>query len=262
MTAEAGDRKSASASDAAERQKSKPQSRLTLLVKFSYILCGFFIAAPVSAQYYERPYEDASNRFLHAGFFQREFEPRSGNSLPDSLRISYSRIMPTIGFRQGLVDITFGYTRFSLRGEDKTSVFAGVTIGNEFPLTFSRTHALLLPLMISSDYTRSDNTGPERENFNFGSVGIGAGLKYRYRQPQFEFSVHAAEAVHWSFEGFSTGSGFSAATLGEVLFVFRDAILLDGITLGYRFRYQTWNMNHAKFDYRSLSHGAFVGVMF
>jgi hypothetical protein len=232
------------------------KTRIFLLTTLS------FFASTLYGQYYERPYEQVTNRFLHVGFLQRDFEPRSSNSLPDSLTTRYSRIMPTIGFRQGLVDITFGYTRFTLRGEDKTSIFAGVTVGNDFPLTFSPTHALLLPLMISSDYSRTDNTGGDKENFNIGSVGIGAGLKYRFRGPRFEFSLHAAESAQLSFEGFSTGTGFSAATTGEALFVFRDLLLPDGITLGYRFRYQTWNMSNAKFDYKSLSHGAFIGVMF
>lgn len=232
-------------------------------MKRTYIIVlSLFITASVSAQYYERSYDHPSNRFIHAGFLLKDFEPRSSNSLPDSLRIHYNRVMPVLGFRQGLVDLLFGYTKFTLRGIDKAALFASVTVGNDLPLSFSSTHALLVPLMISSDYTRADNTGGDKENFNIGSVGIGAGLKYRFIQPQFEFWIHAAEAIHWSFEGFSTGSGFSAATMGEALFVFRDAFMLDGITLGYRFRYQTWNMNNARFDYKSLSHGAFLGVMF
>jgi hypothetical protein len=234
----------------------------TIMLRATILLSLCFVSSTLHAQYYEQPYEQASNRFVHAGFLQRDFEPRASNALPDSLTINYGRIMPTIGFRQGLVDITFGYTRFSLRGDNKTSVFAAVNVGNEFPITFGRTHALLIPLIISSDYTRADNTGGDKENFNIGSLGIGAGMKYRYRQPRFEFALHAAQAIHWSFEGFSTGNGFSAATIGEALFTFRDALLLDGITLGYRFRYQTWNMNNDKFNYKSLSHGAFVGVMF
>ena len=231
-------------------------------MKLKLLFFSMCIGSTLHAQYYERPYENVENRFIHVGFLQRDFEARGSNSLPDSQTTGYSRIMPTIGFRQGLVDVTFGYTRFSLRGQDKTSIFAGVSVGNDFPISFSRTSALLIPLMISSDYTRTDNTGGEKEDFNIGSVGLGAGLKYRLTQPQFEFSLHAAEAAHWSFEGFSTGSGFSAATIGEALFVFKDILLLDGITLGYRFRYQTWNMSNDKFDYKSLSHGAFVGVMF
>ncbi len=228
----------------------------------SVVILSFLGIVPVFAQYYEQSYERPSNRFIYAGFLVRDFDPRSSNSLPDSLTIRYNRVMPVIGFRQGLVDILFGYTRFTLRGNDKSTLFASVSVGNDLPLSFSRTHALLVPLMISSDYTRADNTGGDKENFNIGSVGIGAGLKYRFIQPRFEFWIHAAEAIHWSFEGFSTGSGFSAATTGEAMFIFRDALILDGITLGYRFRYQTWNMNNEHFNYKSLSHGVVLGVLF
>lgn len=219
-------------------------------------------SAPAPAQYYERPYEHGETRFVHAGFLQKDFTPRSTNALPDSQAVHYTHLMPTIGFREGILDFTIGYTRFTLRGENKTSVFASVALGNEFPITFSRTHAFLVPLMISSDYTRADNTGPDKASFNIGSLGIGAGVKYRYREPRFEFSVSGTEALHWSFEGFGTGSGFSAASLGEVLFVFNDALVADGVVLGYRVRYQTWNMSNASFDYKSFSHGVFFGVMF
>lgn len=214
------------------------------------------------AQYYERTYEREEHRMIYAGFLLRDFEPRSSNSLPDSLAISMSKIIPTIGFRQGLVDFSIGYNSFTLRGQSKSTLVASATVANEFPITFSRTHALLIPIMISSDYTKVENTGGARENFNIGSIGIGAGVKYRYRSAQFDFSLLAAEAAHWSLEGFSTGSGFSAATMGEALFTFRDVLSLDGIAIGYRVRYQTWNMGDAKFNYNSFSHGAIVGVMF
>lgn len=228
---------------------------------------GFAMLVSVSsgnlyAQYYERPYEEASSRFIHAGFFHRNFEPRFTNTFPDSQKTGYNRIMPTIGFRQGLVDVTFGYTRFTIRGENKTSIFAGVAVGKDFPVVFSPTSALLIPVQVSSDYTRTDNTGSDIESFNIGSVGIGAGLKYHLKHQRFEFILSGTESVHLSFEAFNTGTGFSAATIGEALFVFRHVIGLDGITLGYRFRYQTWNMGNDKFDYKSLSHGAFLGVIF
>jgi hypothetical protein len=220
------------------------------------------MASPLHAQYYERDYDREEHRLIYFGFLQKDFQVRASNSLPDSFAITMNRFMPTIGFRQGLVDIVIGYNRFSLRGQNKTTLFASVAVAQEFPITFSRTHAFLIPLTITSDYTKVENTGGDKENFNIGSVGIGAGVKYRYRQPQFEFSVHAIEAAHWALEGFSTGSGFSAATIGEATFTFKEILSLDGITFGYRFRYQTWNMSNAKFNYNSLAHGAFVGVMF
>ncbi len=214
------------------------------------------------AQYYERSYEPEGDRLIYAGYALKDFTPRRTNSLPDSQAISMNKFIPTIGFRQGMVDFSIGYNTFTLRGASKSVLTANATIANEFPVSFSRTNALLIPIMLSSDYTKVENTGGDRENFNIGSVGIGAGVKYRYRSQQFDFSLLAAEAAHWSLEGFSTGSGFSAATIGEALFTFRDVLSLDGIALGYRVRYQTWNMSNAKFDYRSFAHGAFLGVMF
>ena len=244
-----------------EPRTSNPH-RLCIMTTFKSIVAICLVSATAFAQYYERPYEQTENRFIHVGFWQKDFAARSSNPLPDSQRISYNRVLPTIGFRQGLVDVTFGYSRFSLRGEDKTTIVVTATVGNEFPLTFSKTHAVLLPLMIASDYTRADNTGGDKEAFNIGSIGFGAGLKYRIMSPGFEFALTAAEVAHWSLEGFSTGSGFSPATLGEAQLVFREVFGLAGITLGYRFPYQTWNMSNDKYDYKSLSHGAFLGVMF
>lgn len=217
---------------------------------------------PANGQYYENTPRQPSDRFLHAGFFAQTFEPRSSNVLPDSLRISYRRVMPAIGYRQGLVDITVGYTRFSLRGQGRTALYVGLSVGHELPIAHSGASALLVRLLVSSDYTRAENTGGEKESFIVGSAGIGAGMAYRLKQPGFEFSLVAAEAVHGSFETFSTGIGFSSVTTGEILVLLHNALLFDGIALGYRFRYQTWNMNNDAFDYRSFSHGAFVGVMF
>jgi hypothetical protein len=222
------------------------------------------LSSSAYAQYYEHSYQREENRMIYAGFLVKDFKPRSSNSLAESLAISMNKFIPTIGFRQGMVDFYIGYNTFTLRGESKATLTARATVANEFPVTFSRTHALLLPIMISSDYTKVENTGGDREHFTIGSVGIGAGLKYRYRSSAggFGFALSAVEAAHWALEGFSTGSGFSAATIGEAMVTFRDVLSLDGIALGYRVRYQTWNMSNAKFNYTSLSHGAFAGVLF
>lgn len=220
------------------------------------------LGSPVRAQYDERPYEHPTDRFVHAGVFVRDFEPRDSNTAPDSFRIAYRRLMPAIGFRQGLVDVTFGYTRFSLRGQSKAAIVAAVTVGSEFPLLFSRPHALLVRFTVSSDYTRSDNTGSDKEAFNVGSAGMGVGLRYRAVGRELECSLSVVEAIHLSFEAFSTGTGFSATTLGEALVLLRTIPIVDGIAFGYRIRYQTWNMSNAAFDYRSLSLGAFLGFLF
>lgn len=231
-----------------------------------YLLCTALLlcccVSPAHAQYYEHMPTHPSSRFVYGGFLAQRFEPRSTNAQADSLRISYRRIMPTVGYRQGLVDVTAGYTRFSLRGESRTALFVGLAVGHELPIAHTAAGGLLLRLLVSSDYTRAESTGSDKEDFIVGSAGVGAGLTYRLRQRGWEFSLAATEAVHGSFETFSTGIGFSAATTAEALLLLHNVLLFDGIALGYRLRYQTWNMNNAKFDYKALSHGAFVGVMF
>jgi hypothetical protein len=170
--------------------------------------------------------------------------------------------MPVIGFRQGPADISIGYATYVLQGTTKSTVFLGATFSHEVVLTGTRTDALMIPLVISADFTKAEGVGLERENFNIASVGLGAGLKYRYNGRSLEFSVYAAEAAQYSNEGLSVGSGFSALTLGDAALLIRGALLFDGVVLGYRFRYQTWSMNDSRFNYRSLSHGPFIGLLF
>ncbi len=231
-------------------------------ISFTIVLAALMCSS-LQAQYYERrSYESPQERFIHVGFLQRDFQPRSSNTSPDSLAIKYNRFMPTIGFRQGLFDITFGYTKFSLKSRSREAVFFAATFENEFVLSGKSPSTLVLPILIATDFTKSEGVGDERDNFNIASVGFGGGLTYRCTGESFDFSVRAAEILHFSFEGLNTGSGFSAATIAEATFLLQDAPVFDGIAFGYRFRLQTWSMNEARFDYRSVSHGPFIGVMF
>lgn len=221
------------------------------------------VGTPASAQYYEpAQYEPGDARFVNLGFMQRDFKPLGSNPLSDSAAIAFNRLMPMIGLRQGPVDVTFGYTRFTLQGQRRESIMFAARYTNDIPVAGSKPGALLIPVMIGTDYTKAQAIGPERETFNIVSVGLGVGLKYRYYTRSVDFSVSAAEIVHFAFEGFNTGSGFSAATVGEASLLFPGAIALEGVALGYRFRYQTWSMSEEKFNYRSLSHGPYLGIMF
>ena len=215
------------------------------------------------AQYDEpREYMPSEVRFLNVGLFQRDFRPRSSNPTSDSASIDFKRMMPVIGLRQGPVDITLGYTTYPLRGRSRSTVFLSALLSQDIPISGRRPSVLVMPLAVSADYTKAEGIGPERENFNIASIGLGIGLKYRYYASNLEFALSALEAASYSNEGLSIGSGFSALTLGDVTLVLRDALMLDGIALGYRFRYQTWSMNETRFNYASLSHGPFIGVLF
>jgi hypothetical protein len=237
-----------------------PSSRFALV---SLICCSVAATVSVRAQYYEpTEYQQPTERFAYLGAMQRDFEPRATNILPDSATIGFKRWMATVGIRQGLFDITFAYNRFTLRGEKRTTVFFGATAMQDIPIAGKRPTALVIPVMLSADFTKAENTGPSRKDFNIASVGIGAGLKFRATGNAVDVSLYATEVLHYSFEGLSTGSGFSAATLGEAIIAFTRVPLVGGIVLGYRFRYQTWSMSDDQFNYRALVHGPFLGVAF
>jgi hypothetical protein len=217
------------------------------------------------AQYYEdepRPYTPSIARYISAGFSSREFSPRTGNDAPDSLKINYTRIMPLVGFRQGPVEILLGYTNYHLAAASCAAVFFGATFVSEVPLTGGKEAALVLPVVVSADFTKSESAGSDRDHFNVGSLGVGTGLKFRLAQPGFEFSVQAAGIVHYSFEGFNAQSGSSSALTGDAVALLRSVPILDGLVAGYRFRLQSWSMTGGKFEYRTVNHGVYLGVMF
>jgi hypothetical protein len=228
------------------------------------LLTGIFLlAGNMNAQYLDtREYELTEARYLAVGFVTRDFAPRASNVLSDSLSIRFNRIMPMISYSQGPAEFYFGYARYQLAGNSKTTILFGGRYGTEAPLVGHRHNVLALPIQLAADYTKAEGLGPSRETFNIASVGLGLGLKYRYVTPGIDLSISAMEFAQYSSEGFSVGTGFSAATMGDAVLQIRDVGILEGIAVGYRFRLQTWAMSEARFNYRSLSHGPYLGILF
>ncbi len=222
-----------------------------------------WLLQPARAQYMEpRDYEPFSLRVISAGVLERDFQPRGSNTAPDSLTISYTRLMPVVGFRQGPVDILFGYTTFNQAGASRSSLFLGTVISQDLSLSGGRQGGLLLPLMIGADYTKAESGGPERESFNIASIGIGTGLKYRLVSQAVDLSLSAGAIAHYAIEGLSIGTGFSGAVVMEAASVIRSIRIGEGLALGYRFRLQTWSMSTKQLDYRAISHGPYLGIAF
>jgi hypothetical protein len=230
--------------------------------RFLIVACALLLAQS-SAQYYEqREYAPSESRYVALGALDRDFTPLGSNSLPDSLAIRYKRVMPVISFHQGSAELFFGYATYSLSGNSKSAIFFGARYGAEVPIVGRFPSVLLFPLQLAADFTKAEGFGARRDDFNIASVGIGTGLKYRYLGRNAEFSIGAQECVHYSVEGIGTGNGWSAATLGDVVLLLKDVAVLDGVAIGYRFRLQTWSMNQTKRNYRSVSHGPCLGIVF
>jgi len=227
------------------------------------VVAALLGAFPAAAQYEEPPdYSSGEARFLAAGIVQRDFQPRPGNTQPDSVAIRYKAIMPVVSYHQGPFDISLGYTRYTLRSATRSSVYVGAVLMNEVPVAVSRVHALAVPLCVALDFTKAEGGGVERDNFNVASLGIGAGLRYRYTGTGVEGAVRMLGVVHYSFEGISTGSGSSVSMIGDATLILRAVHLGDGLAIGYRVRYQQWSMNEARLDYRVFHHGPYLGILF
>jgi hypothetical protein len=230
-------------------------------VSILIVLSG--LLSPVTAQYYESDeHQPVSDRLLHAGLSWLDFQPRSSNTLPDSSVIRFERAMPLIGFRTGVLNLLFGYSSYRLRGVSRSAVHFSATVHNEFRLAGDRANAFLVQVLFSGNYLKAEGVGPARRDFDVASVGAGGGVIYRIIAGNMSLSLQAAEILHYSTEGFSTGNGFSPATTGEFTLLLNRVLVFDGIGLGYRFRLQTWSMGGHSLDYRSLSHGPYIGILF
>jgi hypothetical protein len=241
--------------------------RECLRILWSGVTAAFILSCaprPAAAQYLEpsRSYAPSDARYVNAGIFARDFRPRGSNTAPESLSVSYTRVMPFVGFRQGPVDFLFGYTTYDLHGASRAAVYFGVTFTGEYVLSGNRDRALVLPFLVDADFTKSESAGTLHDNFDVGSIGIGTGIKYRSNGEWVDFSVMAAAVIHYSFDGYSLQTGSSPAAVAEAVALLPDIGILNGLALGYRFRFQAWTLGNGRYDYRTLNNGVFVGVMF
>ena len=216
-----------------------------------------------SAQYYEsREYRPADFRAITGGVTAIDFQPRSNIGSADSANIRFHTLMPMLSFRQGLVEIQFGYTRYSQKDITNPVVFVGMNVGTDLPLSGNRSSALVLPVLFAANFTRADASGPARNSFNIASVGLGMGLKYRIVSESLDAWLSTIAVAHYSTQGFSVNSGFSGAILADLAFYFPAIPVGDGLCAGYRFRYETWSMPSTNFNYRMIFHGPYIGIAF
>lgn len=200
-------------------------------------------------------------RYLWAGAEFRTFSPLSSNTAAPDVQIDYDAIMANLGLRQGPVDLSIGYASFDQRGDSYASIIVNLLYSFPFPLTRPGRTTLILPVLLGADYTKAEAAGPERNTFNVASIGVGMGLEVRHRTPGLELSVRAGGLAHYSTEAYSFTGGFSAAAIGEAVVLLPRIGILDGLAFGYRVRYQTWSMSNETFNYSTLAHGPFLGVM-
>jgi len=223
------------------------------------VLVSITMGVSNAAAQYDEPREEPLGPPRYAGVTvgHRNFSPRGTGT------IDYSTLVVGLILHQDPVELQFGYAAYSLGAGDRQSLSLSTTVGFDLPLAPSgRGTGVMIPLLITADYTKAEASGLERDNFNVASIGAGTGLKGRLAGDRWEVTMRAAVAAQYSFEGFSVGTGFSPLVLAEATAVLRSVPLLDGMAIGYRFRWQDWNMSEDLFDYRSMEHTLFLGVLF
>jgi hypothetical protein len=208
-----------------------------------------------------RDYDLIDYRSIGGGAALNRFEPRTDNSLPDSLAIKFTTPMFFLEYRQMNIHIAVSYNHYSLRGDSKSAYAIYADGSTDLAVAAKRSGGFYIPIIVSTNYVRADGTGTSSGIFDVGSIGIGTGLKYRLLSETFGMLLSGGAVVHYSTVGFSIEYGSSVSTRGEIQFLLPD-LLWSGITLGYRFENQQWKMSASKYNYTHQYHGAFVGLFF
>jgi len=224
--------------------------------------CLVLLPLTALAQYYEpEEYEPSSDRFVSIGAVWRDFEPLPSNPANNPSAIAFRNLCPALAFHQGGVDVQFAFGNYNANGGGRATIMFATTIQFDVPLSGTRSSALIAPVLLGGDYTKAESGAPPGEEFNVGSIGLGFGLKYRRSGPGADFMIFAGGLAQYSFAGYRLVYGFSPAALAEATLLLKKVAILDGIAIGYRFRYQQWTMSDRMFNYRTIIHGPYVGVM-
>jgi hypothetical protein len=214
-------------------------------------------------QYYEpEEYTTERARYFSAGIGFMDFAPRSGNPVPESLAVSFTKLMPMISYCQDPLDLVLGYTRYSHGGSTRTAILLSATVTTEIPVGGRRGGGLAIPLCATADFTKAEAGGAEKDNFNFASLGVGAGLKFHTPVAALELSASLLGTMQFAFESYGSRNGYSSAVIGNVTILWRSAPVLNGVVFGYRFRYQSWSLSDDWYNYRSILHGPYIGALF
>ncbi|MDD8017340.1 MAG: hypothetical protein PHP42_03090 [Bacteroidota bacterium] len=221
------------------------------------------IAGTLPAQDFGYEYYNVLDfRSIGANYSMQNFSARPSNSLPDSLRISFTSVLPFVEYRELGLRLAVGYQEYKITDRTKTSISVYAESSNDFSLNGKGDRSgFFIPVVVSANYVKADGGILGVKNFDVASLGLGSGMKYRYFTRTFGVIASGVAAFHYATEGFSTEYGSSVTYAGEVECVFPD-IGFSGLLVGYRYHFQSWNMSNAGFDYQRYYHGPFIGILF
>lgn len=154
----------------------------------------------------------------------------------------------------------------SLTGIDDVSYFdAGIQAGYGIPVVRSENLIIQIPLQVSSGITNvsSDRGLSGSSQFRQGSLTVGAGGFIGVR-PSGRLRMQAGFIPNYGFS-FATGGTFGGS-LGKLEGKFRlffDRLFGEtGLSLGYNYKFNRFDIDENEFDYDLQAHTILVGITF
>lgn len=223
----------------------------------------FFFPFLLEAQDFGYSYYTITDfRSLGVSYTLQDFRTAGSNPLHDSAAIRFNTNLPMIEYRELSARVAVGYQSYVLRGKNINAFSVYMESGNDLSLTGrDQRNGFFIPVKLSANYVRAENSVPGQKNFDIGSLGIGAGGKFRYLSKTFGLQAIGTATIHYSSVGFGTEYGSQFSLLGEVQCLFPE-VLFEGIIVGYRYERQQWDMSNSILNYQRYYHGPFIGVFF
>lgn len=154
----------------------------------------------------------------------------------------------------------------SLTGIDDVSYFdVGVQAGYRFSILRNENLTILLPFQIVSSLTSvdTDQNIPNAIQFRQGALAAGAGGFIGLRASE-QIRLHANFIPYYGFS-FATGGTFggSLAKLDGKFRLFFDRLFGDfGLSAGYNYKFNRFDVDENEFDYDLQSHSILLGITF
>jgi hypothetical protein len=166
-------------------------------------------------------------------------------------------------------DAYAGYrTRFGGKGEDSDTLSylnLGLSLSGSMPLAAAERYSFLLPLRLSTDFTRvrSIHSQPEAEQFRQSalSIGIGAGFVYRF-SPHFRLYLESIPQIGFTVTALGTDSGQMVSLNSRARLQYDQLAGRFGLALGYHHTFRRYSGGDERFHYDIQSHNFIIGVTF
>lgn len=245
-----------------------PKNRNIVLLVLTFLI---FFATDAKAQMFSVGGEsgriDIPNTAIYLGLEPADFEYQGGSlAIPQNEgRFGFSGSLLRLRLETPALQF-FLATGGQLTGIDDVSYFdAGVQAGYNFSIVRNETFTVQVPFQLVSSLTsvNTDQNIPNAPQFRQGALAAGLGGFIGVR-PSERVRIQAGFIPHYGFS-FATGGTFGGS-LGKLdgrFRLFLDRVFGDtGLSLGYNYKFNRYDVDENEFDYDLRSHSILLGITF